>query len=289
MRLLVIANTAGIMTPVAKYMNENGHEVRIVQRRAFDEFGLTQESGCGILVDTPSELYKEVRSLVDEFRPDVIHVNSIIRGLVVARYYAPSIPIVFTYCGTDVRGRKKPHPEISLADLVTVASPDLQQYGLWMDRAIDPMFHYRQNRVEDTALGIYADYWLKDTRPLMQEWCDTRGVQLTLIDRTESDYRPISHHHMPTILSSFEYFLDFKGHEKELYALSRTAIEAIACGCKVIHDSDLDREITEYAFVHPVSYLDMYRGLMPPSRGKRLQRYGRFMLTVFKWLSGRLT
>ena len=288
MRLLVIANTAGIMTPVAKHMNQNGHEVRIVQRRAFDPFGLTQESGCGILVDTPKELYQEVRSLIDEFRPDVIHVNSIIRGLVVARYYAPTTPIVFTYCGTDVRGRRKAHPEISLADLVTVTSPDLQQYGLWMDRAIDPMFYDHHNRVKDTALGIYADYWLKDTRPLMQNWCDVTGVELTLLDRTDPDHTPIPHHHMPTILSSFEYFLDFKGHGKELYALSRTAIEAIACGCKVVHDSDPYQTITEYTFVHPESYLDMYSWLMPPSRAKRMQRYGRLMLSGFKWLLGRI-
>ena len=241
MRLLVIANTAGIMTPVAKYMNDNGHEARIVQRKAFEQFGLTEESGCGILVDSPSDLYKEIRSQIENLRPDVIHVNSIMKGLVVARYYAPSTPIVFTYCGTDVRGRRKAHPETSLADLVTVATPDLQKYGLWIDRAIDPMFYYRRNRKEGTAFGIYADYWLKDTRPLMQEWCDKRGVELTLLDRTNPDHTPIEHHHMPTILSSFEYYLDFKGITG---ALSRAAIEAIACGCKVIHDSDLDKDIT---------------------------------------------
>ena len=113
-------------------------------------------------------------------------------------------------------------------------------------------------------------------------------MRLTLLDRTDPDYTPISHLHMPTILSGFEYFLDFKGHGKELYALSRTAIEAIACGCKVIHDSDLDKEITEYTFVHPESYLDMYSWLMPPSRAKRMQRYGRLMLSGFKWLLGRI-
>jgi len=69
---------------------------------------------------------------------------------------------------------------------------------------------------------------------------------------------------MPSILSGHEYYLDWKDQKGELEALSKTALEALACGCKVIHDSDLDKEInaSEMFWVTPEDYFALYQELL---------------------------
>jgi hypothetical protein len=289
MKVLVVWDTAGVLTPVAQWMNKNGHEMRVIMRKAQDQLGLTSSSGHAIMVDSPKELYREARRQIHTFKPDVIHVTSTIRGLLVVRLTTSRTPVIFTYNGSEVRGRKSAHAEKSLADKVTVSTQDLQQYGEWLDRPVHSMFYYRGDRQPNTALAFYNSNYIHDTRPMVKEWCDSRGVELTLIDRTDpANYIP--HSSMPELFSRFEYYLDFKGHGKEQFALSRSALEAMACGCRIIHDSDLEKEVdpNDIKMVTPKDYLAVYESLKKPSLWRTIKRVPRIFSGLARWVLNKI-
>ncbi|NIM45891.1 MAG: hypothetical protein GTO54_09765, partial [Nitrososphaeria archaeon] len=52
---------------------------------------------------------------------------------------------------------------------------------------------------------------------------------LKIVNRRSGYWVP--YHEYPRFLNKFEYFLDFKGQEE----LSKNALEALACGLKVVH------------------------------------------------------
>ncbi|MEM2142076.1 MAG: hypothetical protein QXQ81_02325, partial [Candidatus Thorarchaeota archaeon] len=73
---------------------------------------------------------------------------------------------------------------------------------------------------------------------------------------------------MPAFLSRFEYYFDYKGID----ALSKKAMEAIECGCKVIPEGDDSIVLTSYKKTTPRDYLKLYRSLPRPSMMLSLAR-----------------
>jgi hypothetical protein len=70
MKVLILWNTAGAFTPIAKYMIANGHEVRIVMRSQFDPFRHSIDSGCAVMVDSAKGFYIEgLKQILYKFRP----------------------------------------------------------------------------------------------------------------------------------------------------------------------------------------------------------------------------
>lgn len=61
---------------------------------------------------------------------------------------------------------------------------------------------------------------------------------LTIID---SNKQKFTYEEMPDLLNQYEKYIDYKvtNFGLELKALSRTALEALACGCKVYHDGKI--------------------------------------------------
>ena len=291
MKLLVLWNTAGAFSPVAKWLNENGHEARIVMRREFDVFRHTADSGCGIMVRTSGGFYKEGMKQILKWRPDVIHCSSSIKMLVLARMIAPRTPTILSYHGSDVRNSPtgKVHPMASLADFIHVVSPDLQQYGVWIDRVINEHFHYRGGRVPDTALMYYSPHYYVDSRKDAMEWCEQRGIELTIVDRTDPEFEPIPNNAMPMVYSKNEYYLDWKGQKGEFHALSKCALEALACGCKVVHDSDTDKIIgpDDYKMAKIEDYVGLYDSMKRTSCWKAIKRYPRVLKGLVDWARGR--
>ena len=249
MKILYLWNTAGAFSPVAKWLNKNGHEARIVMNRQFDSYHATSALDCAILVDSPKKFYLSAAKQILFWRPDIIHVNSSKKGLILARLLAWFKPIIFTYHGSEIRGKKK-WLTAKLASFVHVTSSDLKEYGTHLERPVDSMFYYRGERVLNTA-GMYYAIGFTDKRKMAEEWCSKKGVDLIFIQF-------VPHEVMPFKLSIFEYYLDFKG----LDSISLTALEALACGCKVVHDSDPEKIITEYPVTKPEDYLELYQSLL---------------------------
>lgn len=290
-RVLILWNTAGAFSPVAKWLNENGHEARIVMRECFDIYRHTVDSGCAVMVDTARGFYTESMKQILKFRPDVIHSSSSIKMLILARMIAPRTPIILSYHGSDVRFSPtgKAHPMAELADFIHITTPDLQQYGVWIDRIVDDYFQYRGGRVLDTALLYYSPHFYEDSRKAALEWCAQRGIVLTIIDRSKPNFVPTPNNRMPLLYSRHEYYLDWKGNKDEINALSRCALEALACGCKVVHDSDTDTVITpdDYKTAGVNDYIELYESMKRASYWKAVRRYPQVLKGLIDWARGR--
>ena len=291
MKVLITWNTAGAFSEIARWLNENGHEARIVMRKEFDIFGHTADSGCGIMVGSAKDFYVEGVKQILKWRPDVIHSSSSLKMLVLARTVAPRTPIILSYHGSDVRYSPtgKAHAVSRLADFVHVTTPDLQQYGVWIDRVVNNYFRYKGGREPDTAVMYYSPHFYEDSRTLAAEWCAQRGIVLTIIDRSKLDFVPIPNRDMPLLYSKYEYYLDWKGQKGEIEALSSCALEALACGCKVVHDSDVDLVIepSTYKSATLADYVALYDSMKKASYWKAFKRYLYVLKGLLDWARGR--
>lgn len=275
MKILYLWNTAGVFTPVAEWLIDNGHDAKIVHRTSFDIYKQTSKSRAAVMVGRALHFYTTALKLIRSFKPDIIHISSSVKMLVLARALAWRTPIIFTYHGSDARNPTgKPHPQVSgLADYIHVTTPDLKPYGNWIDRPIDPAFYYRGGRQKGTALLFYKSHFFVDNRSVAQEWCNERGIKLMVLDDSHPQF-PIPNDLMPIVLSKCEFYLDWKNQKDELYALSKTALEALACGCKVIHDSDTEHIIYPHNFqnVGVEPYITLYKSLPKSSWSVSVRR-----------------
>lgn len=283
MKVLVCWNTAAAFNPLADWLLENGHDVRIVMRSGFDVGDCTANHPAGVMVNSATNFYRECMRQVRKFKPDIIQASSSIKALVLVRLIAPRSLIVLTYHGTDVRGRKEAHPESRLADFVTVTTQDLSKFGVWMNRSIGSHFAYRGGRKPNTALMLYSDNFILDQRKNAKDWCNYKNIELTLLDRTNPDCQVIPYHLMPEFYSQFEYYLEFKGQTGDNYALSKAAMEAFCCGCKVIHESG---PITSIKLAEPDEYYRLYLTLKRASTFTASKRFAAKRFIRALWYLG---
>ena len=280
MNIMFVHNTAGALTPVADWLVDNGHKAVIFL--GIDLFELSTYSPNARMKGTRA-LYEMVIEYIINTGPDVIHINSGHAFIPFIRLFTQRIPIVFMYHGSDARTRTKlglaPRRVISWADKVLVSTPDLGDYGEWYDRPVPSFFRYTGGRVKGSALMIYAEFFAeygKDKRKLAREVCSKLGLDLTIRQRRNEN--PIPHSEMPKLYSQYEYFLDFKGHDSDkTFALSKSALEAMSCGCIVLQDKD------PYIPIIPADYLkgeellqryvDLYAGLRKESYAKVIPRF----------------
>lgn len=284
LRVLFLWNTAGALVPIAEWLLDNGHNAKIIMNKQFDVFGQSSNSRASKMVGSSKEYWIEVVRQLIKYDPTHIHVNSSLPSLVLARILRPTTPIVFQYHGSRIRYRESVHEETELADKVIVSTPDLSDYGEWYDRPVDEMFYYRGNRKVRTALMFYGTHFMKDLRKDAKKWCEERGLDLTIVERGTHENIPYSQ--MPTFLSQFEYFLDFKGYG-DPRAISRLAIEAYACGCKIVSDTDPSRIITDYKLPTAEIYFDLYTSLRNPQFSPR--RFAVAFRGLIRWASGQLS
>lgn len=280
MNVLIIRNTAGVLTPVADWLVSQGHKAVIFEN--VDPFGLSTYS--------PNVRFKERRSIYDgllryifESRPDVIHINSSHQFIPFVRLFTQRTPIVFMYHGSEARTRSKAgrshRLEVSWSKKILVSTPDIREFGEWYDRPIPSFFRYTGGRVKGSALMIYAEFFAeygKDQRELAREVCSNLGLDLTIRQRRNEN--PIPHSEMPKLYSQYEYFLDFKGHDSDkTFALSKSALEAMACGCKVLQDRDPYTVLLSEDYLQGEEllqrYSDLYEGLRKESYAKVIPRF----------------
>ena len=288
MKVLFVRNTAGACTPIAIWLRKNGHEARVLDMRIGDRFGRISLFDESLLCDSPAELKALIKSTISDWRPDVIHVNYHDIYLVVCRTISLSIPIVFQFHGSDIRGKKKLPINTCLADAVIVSTPDLSEYGEWYGSPTADIFTDKGGRERGTGLLIYDPKSYIDEREAAKAFCHTNYIDLTIAQNTP-------HKEMPQMLSKFEYYLDFK----RLDALSKIALEAASCGCHILQlDSDGaiwsrgSADVESYQ-TSPEKYLRLYESLST-DRFRNLLKLIRVMGTrqnigrLFKYLKRRL-
>ncbi len=234
MRVLHIWNTAGVASIIAKYQAKIFKwKTWVIMRKKYDLYGYTT---YGELIDSSSYSFV-LKSILRARKYDVIHIHDIDIIVPLLKLLYPNKLIILHYHGDSIRNLWKEKQKYwSKADAVIVATPDL------LDNAPSDVAVYVPNPVDtelfrplevaekrmNTALFIYADE-PKYTASL--EWAKTIAKKLGLDLYVHNRQRnPIPHTRLPEFLNKFEYFIDHCW----VKALSKTALEALACGLKVI-------------------------------------------------------
>ncbi len=230
MRVLHIWNTAGVASIMARYQKRLlGWNTWVVMRKVFDRFGLTT---YGEVIDAGAKMFT-ARALWMARKFDIIHVHTFDKIVPLLKMLYPRKKVILHYHGTDIRNRWREKERYwRRSDIVLVSTFDLlsgaPSHVIYLPNPVDmelfrPMPELRRQR---TALHIIKreqdediDWVRKVARKL--------DLELTVIDRIKN---PIPHSDLPKVLNKFEYYID----QNYIPALSKTALEALACKLKVV-------------------------------------------------------
>jgi len=229
-RILHVWNTAGVASVIAKFTDRLfGTKSSVITRRAADRVGLTSYGAA--YGDGPAVFF--ARALLMARQADVVHVHSLDRIVPWLAALYPQKPTVMHYHGTDIQARwstKKARWE--KAKFVAYSTPNLSEgapdSARYVPNPVDTdLFYPRQvNREPRAALSFRYGM---DERAA--QFASALSLQLTLIDRWS-----VPHSEMPALLSKFSYYIDLRrppGYP-EAHSVGKAALEALACGCRVI-------------------------------------------------------
>lgn len=235
MNILHVLNTAGAASVIAKYMDElYDTKSRVLTRESQDPYGLTTYGKA-----LPIGFWIFIALMILEARKyDIIHIHDRDILIPVLKFLNPEKPIIIHYHGTKIRRKweqrkrfwiKADRILISTRDLFEGAPPGVELAPNPVDLAL---FFPVNNRIPiDKA--IHFKYNADD---IAKQLAKMHGIDLVIHD-TSTD--PIPHREMRSYLTQYTTFIDVKRDVRGniLYpenTLSKTALEALACGLKVI-------------------------------------------------------
>lgn len=191
------------------------------------------------------------------FKPDIVHVNAWTKGVILTRIFARKSKILMHFHGSDIRDKEIPKSVLKYSDEIFCSTKDLLKQPMeLLPVIVRDNFFYRGNRVKNTALYVH---WYKDYMEKARHYCWENDLKLTIINRMDKSSMIIPHSLMPKLLSTMDYYLDFKGYTS-IDTLTLTAKEALMCGCKVVVDN-LDI-VTDFPQTTIHDYIAVYQKLI---------------------------
>jgi hypothetical protein len=294
MRILHVWDQAGVAFVLAKYQRLLGQDSKAIMVREYDKYGIGKFYNKYVIDVTLEEFVQ--RSLDEARSADIVHIHS--RSDMVFRLrkeFGNSKKIILQYHGTDIRGIKKqklPHRSKlsdlavrgiftyrrvrdailikkrihskaqSLADAVIVSTPDLLPLvsnAIYLPNPIDTD-HFTPDKISskpERAPALTMDTEAIDIRSALN-YCKKHNVNPD-IDVYNRIKDPIMYEDMPAFLKKYELYVDVRYVDgKILENLSKTALEALACGLDVL-DYKLNRRHglpDEYAPTNVTSRLE---------------------------------
>lgn len=212
-----------------------GTKSLVVHRSVFDPYGFTT---YGELWDCGAKSFV-LKCLLTAKDFDIIHVHYFDRIVPFLKFLYHKKPVVLHYHGDDIRGKwilKRKY--WSKADVILYSTLDL------LDRDTPSNAIYIPNPVDIELFCQLSEYRRKINSALAFNYhLDKRKLQLYIekyglsIDILE---RNIPYKDMPQKLNEYEYYID----RTEIPSLSKIALEALACGLKVIRwDGELVKKL----------------------------------------------
>jgi hypothetical protein len=231
MKILHIYNTAGVASILAKTMDKNfGTESKVTTPKTADPFGFTT---YGETWNSSITTFK-IKSVLTSRKYDIIHCHSTPGIALWIKKVFPNKKVIIHYHGSEIRGRWKQKEKYwSKANKIIVSTPDLLEGSpnatVCIENPVDTELfkNLNQKRTENTALHFCykAD---KEAELLAKQ----NNLKLETIDRNK---HPIPYKEMPVLLNKYAYLIDVKASKgKILQENSKTGLEALSCGCKVI-------------------------------------------------------
>jgi hypothetical protein len=262
--VLHIWDQAGVAYVIAKFQQINGNESRVIRVKNSDKYGIDEfYKEYGIFV-TSEELV--CKSVEEAKRADIIHIHSLPEMVInIRKTYGKSKIIILHYHGTDIRGFSKEttkkcdsrsilRPKILIkkvlrkrlhikaqrsADRVIVSTPDLIQLvkgSIFLPNPIDTDHFKRElyvnGPIDKGAVFINSEV---TNLELALDYCRDKGINLKIdiYDRTKD---PINYKDIPNFLKKYDVYIDLRFvNRKLLRNLSKTALEALACGLRVLN------------------------------------------------------
>lgn len=238
MRILHVWDQAGVACILAMHHRRLGHKVRILKRAGYDPFGISQFYGEPLADIDGKEFLKLVAKEASGY--DVVHVHSIYKIVPDLRKKYRDKKIILHYHGSEVRGKRgDPLREEAegKADAVIGATKDLGEYASNMVHIPNPVDtdHFKpsgNNIASDKAFTIRTT---RGDAGWVLDYLKRSGVnlQVEVVDR-EAD--PIPYSQVPDFLRRYATYVDIKYiDDKLLEAPSKTGLESLACGLRVLN------------------------------------------------------
>lgn len=232
MKILHVNNIAGVSSLLVQGLREKGFEADLIMRRPHP-FGFPQET---VLKSSAPEFLFRMLKFSQSY--DIVHTHALSYRLFfnvdVFALKALKRKVIVHLHGTEIReshNRLSTKLALEMCDQVLTSTLDLLSYrpdAIWLPVPIDPVFKPLGNpRRYGKALYFRKPYESGKKRSIREE-CERKGLELTIL----SGFIP--HSRMPSFLNQFEYFFDQTTFRVPLPVMSKMALEAMACGCKVI-------------------------------------------------------
>ena len=246
MKILHIWDVSGVSSVIAEHMDRNcGTQSRVVMRKAFDRFNVTGTYGESWDVGARTFVLK---ALIEARKYDLVHVHSLDKIVPPLKNLYPSKPVVLHYHGvgqtelwskSESRWKRADSILIFGSDQLKNAPARAQVSETPVDTDI---FHpMAVPPAPETALYIR---WGEDE--LAEKLARDHNLKLTFHD---SQANPIDHAKFPEFLAHFEYYIDVKqdwyNRGIRLNCISKTGLEALAVGCKVIRPEEVIEHLPE--------------------------------------------
>ena len=269
MHILHVWDQAGVAYTLAKYQQLQGHEAKVIMIGDHNKYGLIEFYKQYILKVALEEVTE--KCIEKAKSADIIHIHSRIDILLKLRKkFGRSKKIILHYHGTDIRGLKKqklPHrSQISdlairsimmyrglrdkvlfkkrmhinaqrMADTVIVSTPDLLQLvakGIYLSNPVDTD-HFKPDSLlkNEQKEALTIDTEVTDIQWAL-DYCKMHNISLN-IEVYNRIKAPIIYKDMPDFLRRYKIYVDIRYVDKTiLQNLSKTALEALACGLKVL-------------------------------------------------------
>lgn len=238
LRILHVCNIAGVSSIIAKFMDRLfGTESLVVHRKIFDPYGLTT---YGEVWDCSARMFA-LRCLWLARKFDIIHVHSFDRLVPFLKLLYLNKTVIIHYHGSDIRGKWGLRRKYwSKADAIFYSTMDLldretPKNAIYIPNPVDTeLFHPMQNNNRRRKAALAFNVFLDKRKA--QAYAQMYGLSLDILERN------IPYRKMPIKLNEYEFYID----KTELRSLSKTGLEALACGLKVIRwDGKLIEKLPE--------------------------------------------
>ena len=228
MRVLHVTNIAGVPSLLVEGLAEEGIEADLIGRKR-NPYGFPHET----VVDVSVMLFPfYLLRLSQDY--DLVHVHALsyrhFFNIDVFLLKMSKAKLVVHLHGTEIRessNKLSTKASLEICDQVLVGTPDLLSYypkAIWLPTPIDPVFKSLKNP-QRYGRALYIKKWYEpEAEEMVRKKCDEIGLELRVL------HRPIPYSEMPRFLNQFEVFFD----QQTIPSLSKTALEALACGCRVI-------------------------------------------------------
>lgn len=172
----------------------------------------------------------KVKSLWKARTYDIIHTHSLEGIGKFIKHIWHGKKVVMHFHGSDIRGKWSDKEQYwKCADKVLVSTEDLLQDApsdaTYLPNPVDTELFYPQ----EVALPHTAFHFSYGADDLAQDFASHYNLKLTIHDRT------IPHLKLADELCRYEYYIDARRvNDQVIECLSKTGLEALACGCKVV-------------------------------------------------------